>query len=269
MKNFIKKSFISILIIMVFFNFLLTPFQTSYAITQDDISDFLSFFNNNFNIFGEAGLTGMLLMTIRYSLLSVVAGLHTLVSSLAQIGNVKGVAPGTKDFFVTPFHIFFNRIEMLDVNFFDFSNTTSTMGQFRLAVAGWYYTMRLISAMALVVILIYIGIRMAISTVAQEKAMYQKMLVDWLTSLALLFVLHYIMVLTLMINEALIDAMYKIAKGTEITNAQGQDVTINTKLLYNQICISYPKIVGTKVIKIAKITTIGVYILENFLINVS
>ena len=41
---------------------------------------------------------------------------------------------------------------------------------------------------------LYVGIRMAISSVAEEKAKYKKMLVDWVVSLGLLFVLHYIMV---------------------------------------------------------------------------
>lgn len=116
------------------------------------------------------------------------------------------------DSYLTPFHIFFNKIALLDVNFLNFNGISGTVEVFRTAVAGWYYTMRLIACMVLAVILIYIGIRMAISTIASEKAMYKKMLVDWITSLALLFLLHYIMLFTFACNDALIKAIAAICE---------------------------------------------------------
>ena len=120
---------------------------------------------------------------------------------------------------ITPFDILFNRIPLVDVNFFNFDGLTdgSTILIFRKAIAGWYYTLRLIACMALLVILVYIGIRMALSSIATEKALYKKMLVDWATSLALLFLLHYIMLFVFSINNALVNAMEKIAEGTTIS----------------------------------------------------
>ena len=44
---------------------------------------------------------------------------------------------------------------------------------------------------------------MAISTIAEEKAKYKKMLIDWFTSMCLLFVLH----LTIQLNNALVGAI--------------------------------------------------------------
>ena len=55
---------------------------------------------------------------------------------------------------------------------------------------------------------------MAIATVAAEKAKYSSMLVDWLTSIALLFVLHYVMILVININNAFVSAMTP----TEVTD---------------------------------------------------
>lgn len=57
---------------------------------------------------------------------------------------------------------------------------------------------------------------MAISTIASEKAMYKKMLVDWATSLALLFLLHYIIAFTFGCNEALIKAIATICENSNI-----------------------------------------------------
>lgn len=53
---------------------------------------------------------------------------------------------------------------------------------------------------------------MALSTVASEEAKYKKMLVDWVTSLALLFVLHYIILLVININSALVKTLCGINK---------------------------------------------------------
>lgn len=99
----------------------------------------------------------------------------------------------------------------LDVNFFDF-NVDGTLLAFRQAVAKWYYILRLISAAILLVILIYVGIRMAISTIASEQAKYKQMLVDWVTSLALLFLLHYIIIFAITVNSSLVKAL---ASGVE------------------------------------------------------
>lgn len=237
MKRLLKKSLVSVLIVMMIFNFLINPFQVSYA---GGVLDAL----------GEAvsslasGLVGILTWVPRATLLGVVGGLHILVSGLAQIGKVEtfnsgGIAAVGENLTITPFHIFFNKIEMIDINFFDFNTTDSPMGEFRAAVAAWYYTMRAIAAMALAVILVYIGIRMALSTVAQERALYKKMLVDWLTSLALLFFLHYIMIFVLMINDALVSAMASMVQATDMDNFIANLVDVAIGLVPDSVLLSF------------------------------
>ena len=104
---------------------------------------------------------------------------------------------------LTPFDIFFNRVAILDVNFFNVDTSNDIITTMRNSIAGWYYVMRMIAAAILLCILIYVGIRMAITTIASDKAAYKKMLVDWICSLALIFLLQYIMLFTFAVNEAL------------------------------------------------------------------
>ena len=54
--------------------------------------------------------------------------------------------------------------------------------------------MRNIAIVSFLVILIYVGIRMAIASVATEKAKYKKMLVGWASSFVILLILPYIMI---------------------------------------------------------------------------
>ncbi len=110
--------------------------------------------------------------------------------------------------------ILFNELEITSVDFFNFNSSDATANNIRKNVAIWYYSIRNIAAVALVAIAIYVGIRMAIATVAAEKAKYSSMLVDWLTSIALLFVLHYVMILVININNAFVSAMTP----TEVTD---------------------------------------------------
>lgn len=110
---------------------------------------------------------------------------------------------------LTPDDIFFNRVSFTNINFFDF-NCSASVKVIRENVAAWYYTLRIFSIAALLLVLLYIGIRMAISTVASDEAKYKKMITDWLVSFALLFLLHYIIIATLSVNNGLVEILRNI-----------------------------------------------------------
>ena len=71
-------------------------------------------------------------------------------------------------------------------------------------ISRWYYSIRNIAIIVMMLILIYIGIRMMLSSIASEKSKYKKMLGDWVVSMCLIFVLHYIMVFAVNINESIV-----------------------------------------------------------------
>lgn len=110
---------------------------------------------------------------------------------------------------LTPDDVFFNRVSFTNINFFDF-NCSSSIKVIRENVAAWYYTLRIFSIAALLVVLLYIGIRMAISTVASDQARYKKMITDWLVSFALIFLLHYIVIVTINVNNALVEILRNV-----------------------------------------------------------
>lgn len=83
--------------------------------------------------------------------------------------------------------------------------------QIKKIVASWYYIIRLLAAIALLVILIVIGIKMAISTIASDKAVYKRMLIDWIVGAIIVFSIHYIMLLVIYINESLVDVVRESA----------------------------------------------------------
>lgn len=74
----------------------------------------------------------------------------------------------------------------------------------RKLVAIWYYIMLLLAAAAMLVALIAIGIKMAISTIASDKAVYKRMLVDWVVGAIIIFTIHYFMILVIHLNGIIV-----------------------------------------------------------------
>lgn len=109
---------------------------------------------------------------------------------------------------ISPYEIFSNQIPILDVDFFNISNdngqlnndstedneeNVSSIDVLRPIVANWYVILRDIAIVALLSILVYVGIRIVISSTGKDKAKYKQMLMDWIVAICLLFVMQYIM----------------------------------------------------------------------------
>ena len=77
-------------------------------------------------------------------------------------------------------------------------------------ISKWYYTIRNVAIVVLMIILIYVGIRMLLTSIASEKSKYKKMLGDWIVAICLVFVLHYIMVFAVNINDNIVTIMKSI-----------------------------------------------------------
>ena len=196
MKRICKKMIVTLLTVVLVFNFIMNPFCFAGSdAVRDLIADILGTF------------VGIMTWPIRFLALGVGYAIDMIAAAIAYVdGTVDSV---DKQLIITPFEIVFNETAITNVDFFDFTSVGSdtVVYKIRTAVAGWYYFMRLIAIAILLVILVYVGIRMAISTVADDKAKYKKMLVDWLASLALVFVLQYIMVFMIEISNAVVSAM--------------------------------------------------------------
>ncbi len=107
----------------------------------------------------------------------------------------------------------------------------STANQLQSTVSSWYITLRNIALVALLSILVYIGIRIIISSTSNDKAKYKEMLGNWVVAICLLFIMHYIMAFSMTIVNKITDMISSI-------NFQDQD----TQELIEQIRNSDPNI---------------------------
>ena len=68
-------------------------------------------------------------------------------------------------------------------------------------IAKWYVKLRNIAIVIMLSILLYIAIRIFLSSVSSDKAKYKEYLKDWLVGMILLFFMHYIMIIAMLIVE--------------------------------------------------------------------
>ena len=155
---------------------------------------------------------------------------------------------------VTVENIVYNRVPILDANFFNFETAVTVENNegnvfkpgtligndgegikvvtanidkggiiyiLKVAIATWYYTFRVMAVAAMLMVLVYLGIKAAFSSVADGKALYKEMLVGWVGGFILLFVMHYIMYATLYLNEGLVNWVSSLQK-----NWSGQEISL-------------------------------------------
>ena len=123
----------------------------------------------------------------------------------------------------SPENIFADNIAILDINFLR-PNTYSSIissgeqsdiekaeeaaqsaagGTLQSTIASWYKSFRNIAIVGLLSVLVYLGIRILISSTAADKAKYKESLRDWFMALCLVFVIHIIMSGILLLTDTI------------------------------------------------------------------
>ena len=154
------------------------------------------------------GIVGVLALGIQQLAVLIFGALHLITMAITGISG-DGSAATIGD-------VVFNRCGLTSANFFPqvWVGDNIKFGTASIDIVNniskYYYIIRNLSIAILLGILLYVGIRMAISTVASEEAKYKKMLKDWAISLVLVFVLHYIIILTFFANNVLVNALSKL-----------------------------------------------------------
>lgn len=77
----------------------------------------------------------------------------------------------------------------------DESQVDTFMERVKIDVSKFYAFTRALSIALSLFVLIYMGIRMAMSTTANAQAKYKKMLINWVASLMILFLMHFMIII--------------------------------------------------------------------------
>lgn len=150
--------------------------------------------------------------------------------------NLKGWNSDTKgsvyNFDVTPYDIFtsglvyqraadfdgnlgdekYIRIPVLDINFFrddteiqNYANSSANI--LKPVVSNVYKSLRNLVWVMMMVVLLYVGIRIVVSTAVTDQVKYKQWLVDWVVGICLLIIMQYIMSFLMNVNEMIVEML--------------------------------------------------------------
>lgn len=146
----------------------------------------------------------------------------------------------------SPEQIFAGKVPGLDINFINpdtdmdgdgkedkdsKGNYLSSAKQLQPAISKWYVALRNLTIVGLLCVLVYVAIRIIISSTAGDKAKYKQMLMDWLVALCLVFFLHYIMSFTLTLTQSICETINGEGEDSVIITVTGQSESFKTNLL--------------------------------------
>lgn len=147
---------------------------------------------------------GAILKMVQVLIVAVAAGAFLLLYTLW------GALGGSLIDLPFPDKIVFNQMAMFDPNFINptpdsalksWATGTNIIKYFTEPVKNIYFSLFIIAGLIMVIAALIIGIKLAITSIASEKAQYKETLNKWIMGMVLLFSLHFIILGEFTINE--------------------------------------------------------------------
>lgn len=255
-KNLLTKILSGMLVFLLIFNFTTASFASNPPVNETSVQAE----NDAFDILGGVvldGLIGTLTSVIRIPIVLIGDAISVVLGLLGKsAGFTTDITEDDVGDRLTPEDVLFNKLQLISINFFDITGGSGSAGgaiqEIRKNVAIWYYAIRNIALGVLLCIFIYVAIRMTLSTVASDKAVYKKMLMDWVVGITLLFLLHYIIMGSIMLNNVLVEDVMRPALTASASGASGTlgDFTIQLREDGTKIISSAAKSWGAAIVYI-------------------
>lgn len=165
-------------------------------------------------------ITGIVARVVNVLIIQVDVLMGVLTASTVQ--NSPNADDNGTEFFFTIDRCVFNRISLFNVDYFDTEDSyelgregttieaNASNNEIKESITKVYRFCRILAISLSLLVLIYIGIKMAISTVASEQAKFKKMLISWIESIVILFLMVYIMIAVIEFGNMLTGIFYDI-----------------------------------------------------------
>lgn len=106
--------------------------------------------------------------------------------------------------------ILYNSVAMLDVNFIN-PNENSLINGMQGIIQKTYFTIFSLAISFFGIAVVIMAIKLAVSSIAEEKAKYKSAITSWLMAVILLFTMHYFMAFVFYLNESVVKLASDIA----------------------------------------------------------
>lgn len=214
-----RKIITCLLVVLILFSF----GNCIYAEINED------YYNQNLGAFKVADTKDNLSKkTLASILLDAIGSLVYALASLGEwlLGNIFQAATGgdaANNIFPWADAIVFNAIPFLDINFLNPHSTGTVVGLIQDVLKSTYGTIFGLAISFFSIAVMVAGVKVAVSTIASEKAKYKQALWDWAVGLMLLFTIHIFIAFVFYLNESLVDKASNIAS-TSLNSKQAKQV---------------------------------------------
>ncbi|MBQ8379678.1 MAG: hypothetical protein IJX34_02560 [Clostridia bacterium] len=224
--NCIKKNKFRILIAIFFLFLFLGTTDISFAKINSNSEELVSV--NNGNWFTDAA--GAIVDKILQAVGSITAGtimklLSVVVLAIAGVGflllySIWITLGGSIFDLPFPDKIVFNKMILFDPNFINRTTNSELISAAKdmnimeflyEAASSLYFTFFIVAGLIMVVAAMVIGIKLAISSIAAEKAQYKETLNKWIVGIVILFSLHFLILGAFTLNEQICEIASEIA----------------------------------------------------------
>lgn len=198
MKN--KKFIFSLVVILMLIGLFLHINNSLYAATNPEYysapSNFQKWINDFFSkiLDKSVGVLGKPFAAL-VNLVNII-----LFIVLYSVFVASGISDGLK--FPFPDQVIFNGLPMLDPNFINPNGDSGSMVNImKDIVQNFYYSFFALAGTVFVLAAVVIGIKLAFSALASEKARYKEAIKNWIMGLGMLFLMHFVLAGMFAINE--------------------------------------------------------------------
>lgn len=213
MKKKFKKKYFNIIIILLAIFFIFGNNVFAQLTDTGSTSTLTNILNTVSNILTTISQFGFTLGT---------AGLAMILSGIAMIlfivvQMVFAVSGVTNSLFNIPFPdtIVFNTLSLFDANFVN-PDSSSPLYSMRTTVASVFDSLTVIAIALFTIIAMIIGIKLALASIASERAKYKQAIGYWISGIVLLVCLKWILAGMFKINESIVAAAYEASKGADM-----------------------------------------------------
>lgn len=171
-------------------------------------------------------IVGNIIFSTLGGILAIIPFVINLIMSVVATG---GTSPFTiQDLLLGKYNLF--HINVFDVNGLTGAHSELII-QMSNSVATWYVAVRNLAMIGAAIVLVYVGVRMAISSVAEEQAKYKIMFKSWVIGFILMFLLQYIILILMQVSELFINFIKDAVEAD--TEVIGMETEIINKAFLN------------------------------------
>lgn len=128
---------------------------------------------------------------------------------------------------VTIDKLVFNKVDKVSIDYWNYTNSNATeistpiKNYMAIPVQKWYKVFNRIAIMVYMIVLVYMGIAIMLSSTGEKRARYKELTMTWVIGIAILFLFPYVMKYIIKLNDALTNMIANVSNSFGFTQQEG------------------------------------------------